>query len=396
MNIPTETMQKFHPLLQEWFWSKYNSPTDIQVRGWNEIAAGSHTLMTAPTGSGKTLAAFLWSINQLITGEWPAGTVRVLYISPLKALNNDVSRNLTEPLKELKAYFEKRSVAFPEINVAVRSGDTSSYDRQKMTRRPPEILITTPESLNILLTSGVAGKILSGLSVIILDEIHAVAANKRGVHLISAVERLTLLNSEFQRIGLSATVHPMSLVASVLGGFYPRNHAEEALRARPVKMIQSDIKKQYEIKVSFPENQEGEDSHWPAVIEKFVERIRANRSTLIFSNSRRQTEKVTRMINEYVGETIAFAHHGSLSREIRYFVEQKMKNGELKAIVATSSLEMGIDIGNIDEVLLISAPYSVSSAVQRIGRGGHNVGDVSCTTIFPMYGNDLIRSAEIS
>ncbi len=386
-------MQQFHPLIQEWFLSKYKIPTDIQERGWSEIAAGSHTLMTAPTGSGKTLAAFLWSINQLITGQWPVGRVRVLYISPLKALNNDVSRNLTEPLGELKAYFEERSAAFPEINVAVRSGDTSSSDRQKMTRRPPEILITTPESLNILLTSGVAGKILSALSVIILDEIHAVAANKRGVHLISAVERLTLTGGEFQRIGLSATVHPMTLVASLIGGFYPRNHTEEAHRARPVKMIQSDIKKQYEINVSFPEKPEGEDSHWPAVIEKFVERIRANRSTLIFSNSRRQTEKVTRMINEHVGETIAFAHHGSLSREIRYFVEQKMKNGELKAIVATSSLEMGIDIGNIDEVLLISAPFSVSSAVQRIGRGGHNVGDVSRTTIFPMYGNDLIRSA---
>jgi len=387
------SLQLFHPLIQEWFTKKYKTPTDIQERGWKEIAQDSHTLMTAPTGSGKTLASFLWSINQLITGEWPGGTVRVLYISPLKALNNDVRRNLIEPLKELKAFFEDRDVPFPDINVQTRSGDTSSSDRQKMMRRPPEILITTPESLNLLLTSGAAQKILSGLSVVILDEIHAVAANKRGVHLISAIERLTRINGEFQRIGLSATVHPMSLVASLLGGFYVRSHVEEAFRARNVKLIQSDIKKQYEINVTFPENPEGENSHWPSVIDKFIERIQANRSTLIFSNSRRQTEKVTRMINEQVGETIAFAHHGSLSREIRYFVEQKMKNGELKAIVATSSLEMGIDIGNIDEVLLISAPFSVSSAVQRIGRGGHNVGDVSRTTVFPMFGNDLIRCA---
>ncbi|MBI9097705.1 MAG: DEAD/DEAH box helicase [Spirochaetaceae bacterium] len=387
------SLNLFHPLVQQWFSQKYKTPTDIQSRGWKEISQGSHTLMTAPTGSGKTLASFLWSINQLITGDWPGGSVRILYISPLKALNNDVRRNLIEPLEELKTFFQERDVFFPEINVQTRSGDTSGSDRQKMMRRPPEILITTPESLNLLLTSGAAQKILSGLSVVILDEIHAVAANKRGVHLISAIERLTLINGEFQRIGLSATVHPMSLVASLLGGYYVRSHAEEAARARNVRLIQSDIKKQYEISVTYPENPEGESSHWPSVIEKFVERIQVNRSTLIFSNSRRETEKVTRMINEHVGETIAFAHHGSLSREIRYFVEQKMKKGELKAIVATSSLEMGIDIGNIDEVLLIQAPFSISSAIQRIGRGGHNVGDISRTRVFPMFGIDLLRCA---
>jgi ATP-dependent helicase Lhr and Lhr-like helicase len=389
----TEHMQKFHPLIQKWFLSKYKNPTDIQEKGWKEIASGSHTLMTAPTGSGKTLAAFLWSLNQLITGVWPSGMIRILYISPLKALNNDVKKNLTEPLEELKAYFEEHDTPFPEIKIGIRSGDTSASDRQKMIRRPPEIFITTPETLNIMLTSGAAEKVLSGLSVVILDEIHAVAANKRGVHLISAVERLTLINGEFQRIGLSATVHPMALVASLLGGFYPREHEEEAFRARHVRMIQSDMKKQYEINVSFPETPEGQESHWPAVIEQFVERINTNRSTLIFCNTRRQTEKVSRMINEQMGETVAFAHHGSLSREIRYFVEQKMKSGELKAIVATSSLEMGIDIGTIDEVILLSAPSSVSSAVQRIGRGGHNVGDISRSTVFPMYGNDLLRSA---
>ncbi len=386
-------MQQFHPLIREWFIRKYKNPTDIQERGWKEIASSSHTLMTAPTGSGKTLAAFLWSLNQLITGEWPSGTVRVLYISPLKALNNDVKKNLTEPLKELKAFFEQRDVPFPDIRIGIRSGDTSSSDRQKMMRRPPEILITTPESLNLLLTSGAADKILSGLCVVILDEIHAVAASKRGVHLVSAVERLTLINGEFQRIGLSATVHPMTLAASLLGGFYPRTHPGEAFRARPVKTIRSDIRKEYEIRVSFPGDSEGEKSHWPSVIDKLVERIRANRSTLIFCNARRQTEKVTRMINEQADETIAFAHHGSLSREIRYFVEQKMKKGDLKAIVATSSLEMGIDIGSIDEVILISAPFSVSSAVQRIGRGGHNVGETSHSTLFPLFGNDMLRSA---
>ena len=224
-----EQMRQFHPLVQKWFVSKYGSPTDIQVRGWQEIAAGSHTLMTAPTGSGKTLAAFLWSINQLLTGEWPAGTVRVLYISPLKALNNDIRKNLTEPLTEMKQFFEVHETPFPDISVGVRSGDTTGSDRQKMIRRPPQIFITTPESLNLMLTSGAAEKAFSGLSVVILDEIHAVAENKRGVHLMSAIERLTLINGEFQRIGLSATVRPMSLVASLLGGFHQRHRPEEAL-----------------------------------------------------------------------------------------------------------------------------------------------------------------------
>jgi len=386
-------LNHFHPLIQEWFRQKYKIPTDIQEEGWKEISRGGHTLMTAPTGSGKTLAAFLWSLNQLITGEWPSGTVRVLYISPLKALNNDVRRNLLVPLEELKTYFRKRGVPCPEIRVETRSGDTSSSDRQKMMRRPPEILITTPESLNILLTSGGAHKILSGLTAVILDEIHSVAADKRGVHLTSALERLTLESGEFQRIGLSATVHPLPLVASLLGGFHVPSRIEEVPRARKVRIIQSRISKEYELKISFPESPEGENSRWPAVVDEMISRIRANRSTLIFSNSRRQTEKVTRMINERMGETAAFAHHGSLSREIRYFVEQKMKRGELKAIVATSSLEMGIDIGTIDEVFLLSAPFSISSAIQKIGRGGHNVGDISRCTLFPLFGNDLLNCA---
>lgn len=221
----------FHPLIKEWFHSKYSRPTDIQKKGWSDIAAGSHVLMTAPTGSGKTLASFLWSLNQLITGEWPVGATRVLYISPLKALNNDVRRNLIEPLGELEDFFTARGVDMPEIRVMTRSGDTSSSDRQKMMRRPPEILITTPESLNLLLTSGAAARVLNGLAVVILDEIHGIAGNKRGVHLFSAVERLTLICGEFQRIGMSATVHPLKLVASLLGGFIPRTREEEVFQS---------------------------------------------------------------------------------------------------------------------------------------------------------------------
>ena len=213
-------LDAFHPLVKEWFLDKFASPTDIQEKGWSEISSRSHVLMTAPTGSGKTLAAFLWSLNQLITGEWPVGMVRVLYVSPLKALNNDVRRNLIEPLEELARFFDGKGEDFPPIRVLTRSGDTSPSDRQKMVRRPPEILIITPESLNLMLTSGAARGILSGLSTVILDEIHGIADDKRGVHLFSAVERLTLINGEFQRIGLSATVNPLSLVASLMGGFY--------------------------------------------------------------------------------------------------------------------------------------------------------------------------------
>ncbi|MBN2628030.1 MAG: DEAD/DEAH box helicase, partial [Spirochaetales bacterium] len=252
----------FHPLVKEWFLAKYNRPTDVQDQGWAEIARGTHVLMTAPTGSGKTLAAFLWSLNQLITGEWPGGTVRVLYLSPLKALNNDVRRNLLEPLKELKDFFVERNVPFPDIRVQTRSGDTSSSDRQKMVRRPPEILITTPESLNLMLTSGAARGMLSGTAAVILDEIHGIADNKRGVHLISAVERLTLISGEFQRIGLSATVHPLGLVASFMGGFYPRGSSEEPPEPRPVSLIRSVGRKSYDLTMLFPESEAGEESRW--------------------------------------------------------------------------------------------------------------------------------------
>ena len=386
-------LDAFHPLVREWFLEKFGNPTDIQEKGWREISSRSHVLMTAPTGSGKTLAAFLWSLNQLISGEWPGGMVRVLYVSPLKALNNDVRRNLTEPLEELSRFFEARGEEFPPIRVLTRSGDTSSSDRQKMMRRPPEILIITPESLNLMLTSGAARSLFSGLTTVILDEIHGVADDKRGVHLFSAVERLTRINGDFQRIGLSATVNPLSLVASLMGGFYPRTSPNEESRSRPVRIIRSDIKKEYRLDLLFPESPAGEETRWAGVIPSFVEKIRKNRSTLIFCNSRRQTEKVTRFINEYAGETLAFAHHGSLSREIRTFVEGQMKKGGLKAIVATSSLEMGIDIGSIDEVLMIQSPYAVSSAIQRIGRAGHRVGDVSRASLYPMHGTDLIGCA---
>ncbi len=387
----------FHPLIRQWFSEKVGMPTDIQEKAWPEIVQGRHALVTAPTGCGKTLAAFLWGINQLVTGAWPGGKVRVLYVSPLKALNNDVRRNLLKPLFELKEVFSREDVSFPEISVLTRSGDTPGEERRKMARRPPEILITTPESLNLLLSSRSGRSMLTGIATVILDEIHAIVGTKRGTHLITAVDRLVPLSGEFQRIALSATVNPPERVAEFVGGFRLVGKGKDGYyEQRPVSIIQSRQAKTYDIKVSFPPDAREkmiDDSWWPALIDAFKKIIASHRSTLLFANSRRATEKVTRLINETEPAELAYAHHGSLAREIRLAVEQKLKKGELKAIVATNSLELGIDIGSLDQVILIQTPRSVSSALQRIGRSGHYVGEVSRGLLFPTHGRDFIDAA---
>jgi ATP-dependent helicase Lhr and Lhr-like helicase len=387
----------FHPLIKQWFWEKFGTPTDIQEKAWPEIAAHHHVLVTAPTGCGKTLAAFLWSINLLVSGVWTGGKVRVLYISPLKALNNDVQRNLIKPLGELREYFTRTGTVFPQINVLTRSGDTPGEERRRMVRRPPEILITTPESLNLLITSRSGRSLLTGIATVILDEIHAVVGTKRGTHLITAVDRLVPLCGDFQRIALSATVNPAEKIAEFVGGFRKIGQGRDShFEKRRVSVIRSRQAKTYEIVVSFPPDAREkmiDDSWWPALIDSFRDIIKQHRATLLFANSRRMTEKVTRLINEAEETELAYAHHGSLSREIRLTVEQKLKNGELKAIVATNSLELGIDIGSLDSVVLIQTPRSVSSALQRIGRSGHSVGEKSRGLLFPTHGRDFIDSA---
>jgi ATP-dependent helicase Lhr and Lhr-like helicase len=387
----------FHPLIRQWFSEKVGKPTEVQEKAWPEIVKGGHVLVTAPTGCGKTLAAFLWGLNQLVIGAWPKGKVRVLYISPLKALNNDVQRNLLKPLGELKEAFSRSGASFPEISVLTRSGDTPGEERRKMFRRPPEVLITTPESLNLLLTSRSGRSMLDGIATVILDEIHAVAGSKRGTHLITAVERLVPLSGEFQRIALSATINPPERVAEFVGGFRRTGAGKDGFyEKRPVSLIQSRQAKSYEIRVSFPPDARekmADDSWWPALIDSFREIIDRHASTLFFANSRRTTEKVVRMINETSEGELAYAHHGSLSREIRLAVEQKMKRGELKAIVATNSLELGIDIGGLDQVVLIQTPRAVSSALQRVGRSGHDVGETSKGAIYPTHGRDFVDAA---
>jgi ATP-dependent Lhr-like helicase len=391
------SLNPFHPVVREWFKRCIGSPTPVQSNAWPPIASGEHVLATAPTGSGKTLAAFLWGVNQLLTGAWSGGTTRVIYVSPLKALNNDIHRNLERPLAELRQAFDTAGIETPPVTVFTRSGDTPQRDRERMLRHPPEILITTPESLNLLLSSKRARINLDSVCQVIIDEVHAVAGSKRGTHLITAIDRLVLLSGEFQRIAMSASVRPLDVVAEFVGGYTLEATDPEPMYApRPVRIIQAPQSKRYALRVVCPEDRDKtarQETWWPALTSLFKERLKGNRSTLLFVNSRRLCERVTAMINEGEPELLAYPHHGSLSRELRLLVEQKLKDGELKAIVATSSLELGIDVGELDEALMVETPFNVTSALQRVGRAGHRVGEESRGVMFPIHGRDFLHAA---
>ena len=384
-----DPLAAFELPVRQWFHETFAAPTAAQRASWPVIASGQHVLVTAPTGSGKTLTAFLWSLNAFAAGRWETGATRVLYVSPLKALNNDIQRNLLTPLEAL---VERGGM--PEIRVQTRSGDTPQSDRQRMLRRPPEILITTPESLMLLLTSARGRLALAGVTTVVLDEIHALVDNRRGTLLLTALERLASIAGEFQRIALSATVRPLVEIARYVAG-------RDATGApRPMRVIEAAGSKAIDLRVCFPPAAKSAAERgvkiWEPLAERFREHIATNRATLVFANSRRLAEKLTLKINEEQPEPLAYAHHGSLARDIRLAVEQRLKSGELKAIVATSSLEMGIDIGNLDEVVLVQSPPSIAATLQRIGRAGHGVGEVSRGSLFPTHAQDFVSAAALA
>ena len=468
-----DALAKFTPATQDWFRGAFTAPTSAQEGAWNAISAGRSALVVAPTGSGKTLSAFLWAIDRVFRerasqpdAEDSGGKrrrpkkdepprTRILYISPLKALGVDVERNLRSPLVGIGQAARRLGVPSPEITVGVRSGDTPSNERQRLVRDPPDILITTPESLYLMLTSQ-AGQTLRGVHTIIVDEVHAVAATKRGAHLAVSLERLDDLrrgdgHEPAQRIGLSATVRPIDEVARFLGG------------AAPVDIVAPRATKTFDLRVTVPiddllnpppppgtvvddseaaevpsdatgddngdwfdsrvPSQEVTGSVWPHVEEAIVDRILENRSTIVFANSRRLAERLTGRLNEIYTErlgldlpqtaipaatmaqagatagadpVLAKAHHGSVSKEQRAIVEEELKAGSLRCVVATSSLELGIDMGAVDLVIQVEAPPSAASGLQRVGRAGHQVGEVSRAYLFPKHRSDVLHTAIVT
>ncbi|OBI24343.1 ATP-dependent helicase [Mycobacterium sp. E2497] len=428
-----DPLGRFSATTREWFTSTFAGPTTAQAQAWDAIADGDNTLVIAPTGSGKTLAAFLWALDSLAglsgSAERPAGT-RVLYVSPLKALAVDVERNLRTPLAGLTRIAERHGLPPPDISVGVRSGDTPPAERRQLIARPPDVLITTPESLFLMLTSA-ARETLAGVQTVIVDEIHAIAAGKRGAHLALSLERLQDLSQDLregppaQRIGLSATVRPPEELARFLSGQHPTT----IVAPRAAKSVELTVQVPVPDMANLahtPPQAGGTPSIWPDVEARLVDLIEAHRSTIVFANSRRLAERLTARLNEIHAERrgielasdanrgvpggapahimgsgqtygaeplLARAHHGSVSKEQRALVEEDLKRGLLKAVVATSSLELGIDMGAVDLVIQVEAPPSVASGLQRIGRAGHQVGEVSQGVLVPKHRTDLIGCA---
>ncbi|TAN34853.1 DEAD/DEAH box helicase [bacterium] len=391
------SLDLFSPATRDWFRAAFAAPTQVQERGWHEVASGKHVLMAAPTGSGKTLAAFLWCLDRLAAEPRPAEAerCRVLYVSPLKALAHDVDRNLRSPLVGIRHQMAAGGRVGPDISVAIRTGDTPSDVRRSMERHPPDILITTPESLFLILTSA-ARRMLASVRWLIVDEIHSVAATKRGSHLALSLERLCALTKvEPQRIGLSATQRPLEEVARFLGG-----------AGREVAVVDAGRLKTMEVSVEVPvedmarlavEDGRGQaaNSIWPAIYPRLLELIREHRSTIVFVNSRRLAERIAARVNELAEEELVRAHHGSIAREQRLLIEDQLKAGVVRGLVATSTLELGIDMGAVDLVLQVEAPPSVAAGIQRVGRAGHSVGEVSRGIVIPKFRGDLLESAAV-
>jgi ATP-dependent Lhr-like helicase len=382
----------FHPAVSAWFRGAFGSPTAAQARAWPEVRAGRDVLIAAPTGSGKTLSAFLAAIDSLVRQGLEAGLAdqtQIVYVSPLKALSNDIERNLEAPLAGIRAALMARGLPDIEIRAWVRTGDTPSAERAKMNRRPPHIVVTTPESLYILLGSESGRKMLSTTRAVIVDEIHALAPNKRGSHLALSLERLRhLCGGRLQRIGLSATQKPIETVARFLAGaetsecsIIDAGHARD--RDLALEVPNSPLEAVMSAEV------------WSEVYDRIAALAREHRTTLVFVNTRRMAERVARQLSERLGETEVTAHHGSMAKELRLDAERRLKRGDLKVLVATASLELGIDIGEVDLVCQLGSPRGIASFLQRVGRSGHAVVGIPKGRLFPLSRDDLVECAAL-
>jgi ATP-dependent Lhr-like helicase len=432
--VASSSLSAFHPALAKWFAASFGEPTDVQTEAWKAILSGSHTLIAAPTGSGKTLAALLPCIQQIVTQAGPSGTangygsakagVKIIYITPLKALNNDIHYHIIRFVEAIDRTASEPGLAWPGLRAAVRTGDTTASQRASMLKRPPEVLITTPESLFLLLTSEKGRAMLRTAESVIVDEIHDLAPDKRGSHLSLSLERLSALcGKPVQRIGVSATQKPLERIARFLGGW--EQHAQVGVDSaakpdpiqgqpaeadglpvhplgfhpRPVKIVESAMRKTIELLVTMPDAGQPiktRESVWFPIMDRILQAIEGTRSVLIFVNSRRLCERLCLRLNDYVGYEMARAHHGSMSRERRLEVESLLKAGELRALVATSSLELGIDVGHVDLVIQIDSPLEAAAGIQRIGRAGHAVGDASRGVILARHRGMLPEIAVLS
>src|SRR5580700_10441798 len=399
-------LERFHPVVRTWFERRFNAPSRAQELGWPAVADANReprhdVLLCAPTGSGKTLAAFMWAINRLVV-EAEQGALRdevsVLYVSPLKALANDIRLNLEEPLDGAAAVARETAIKIATIRAGLRTGDTPANERSAMLRRPPHILVTTPESLFILLTSTRFREKLGAVRYVIVDELHAVAGDKRGAHLALTLERLERMVRRGgaprpARIGLSATLNPIETLAAFLAG--AEVAADGARTPRPIRIVRADdTRRELDLAVIAPGPELGAlatHPHWEAMYDTVANLIREHRTTLVFTLSRRWAERIALALQKRVGTDAVMAHHGSLARAERLAAEQRLKRGELKAIVATASLELGIDVGAVDLVCQIDSPKSISAAIQRVGRSGHALGQTPKGRFFAMTLDDLLE-----
>jgi len=434
-----ESSLPFHPLINAWFEETYGKPTPVQEEAWPLITKGAHVLALAPTGSGKTLTGFLAAISRFAEGVYEAGQLSVLYVSPLKALNEDVRRNLILPLEGIKARFEKEGCSFPDVRVETRSGDTPQAERRRFLSRPPSILALTPESLGIILLNPRGRQVLSTVRYIVLDEIHAAFGSKRGCFLSCQIDRLNLVAGEFQRVALSATVKCPEAAAEFAGGLRKITHVKDASKdaayeKRKVEIVSPDHKKELQFKVIFPDapdDGKADEAEQPNEVDQSNEAVRCSKrykglisfileriaaqdrqsgTIIVFTDSRRRAERISYLLNQHAesstsevsragnfsGRPLAYCHHGSLSKEVRRDVEKALAAGEIPCVVATGSLELGIDIGSVDEVILAGSPGSAAVALQRLGRSGHKVGMTSRGWLIPFHGMDLLQAAAVA